>query len=165
MMAADASSLSMDSFKIGMLALGVVCTFAAMIYLMHMAEEVLKHIDEGAADRLLPSPSGQCGVGITFEEGDDEALVVARILPGTPAALSGKVAALAETRILLDPYISASSLFPEHQLCTGIFRCGRGGGSAYTANGPHETAFDVERDRSTKRETSARLRMHSCRLR
>ena len=128
MMAADASSLSMDSFKIGMLALGVVCTFAAMIYLMHMAEEVLKHIDEGAADRLLPSPSGQCGVGITFEEGDDEALVVARVLPGTPAALSGKVAALAETRILLDPYISASSLFPEHQLCTGIFRCGRWGG-------------------------------------
>ena len=105
-MAADASSLSMDSFKIGMLALGVVCTFAAMIYLMHMAEEVLKHIDEGAADRLLPAPAGPCGVGITFEEGDDEALVVARVLPGSPAALSGKVGV--HTRIRVLPNLSLS---------------------------------------------------------
>ena len=41
-----------------------------------MAEEVLKHIDEDAADRLLPAgaaaaAAGPCGVGITLEEGDD----------------------------------------------------------------------------------------------
>ena len=94
LMAADSASLTMDSFKIGMLALGVVCTFAAMIYLMHMAEEVLKHIDEGAADRLLPAPAAPCGVGLTFEEGDDEALVVTHVHAGSPAAVSGKVGPL-----------------------------------------------------------------------
>ena len=90
-MAADTSSFSMDSFKIGMLAVGVVCTFAAMIYLMHMAEEVLKTIEDGSADSLLPAGRAPCGVGLTFVEGDDDVLVVSCVHPGSPAALSGKV--------------------------------------------------------------------------
>jgi hypothetical protein len=52
---------------------------------MHVAEKVLKDMDEDIARKKLLGEAARgerCGVGITFEEQDDNALAVASIVSG-----------------------------------------------------------------------------------
>jgi len=93
MLAAETNSFALDWFKIAMLSAGILGTFVAVIYLGSIAQEVLEQMDDGISnDRLLAGPkqtSRLCGIGITFEEGEDRSLVVRAIAPGSPAHYNG----------------------------------------------------------------------------
>jgi len=96
LLAAETSDITMDWMKMAMLGAGVGGTFLAVVYLGHVAHEILTQLDDGCSNqRLLGGEKSRyvvrCGVGLTFEEADDRCIVVSAITAASPAANCGVI--------------------------------------------------------------------------
>jgi uncharacterized membrane protein YdjX (TVP38/TMEM64 family) len=97
LLAAETSDITMDWAKMAMLGAGIGGTFLAVVYLGHVAHEILGQLDDGCSnERLLGGEKSRhhvvrCGVGLTFEEADDRCIVVSAIAAASPAANGGVI--------------------------------------------------------------------------
>mmetsp|Transcript_19684 Transcript_19684/g.30845 ORF Transcript_19684/g.30845 Transcript_19684/m.30845 type:complete len:198 (-) Transcript_19684:219-812(-) len=86
MMAADASSASLDNIKVIMMSVGVLGTFVAIVYIGSIAQDVLKKIENDVSRHGLLSGQGESDIarelGLTFlYDSPTGQLVVASVEP------------------------------------------------------------------------------------